>query len=75
MEEDKIVENLPVKSKSLRITSLKKRLQTEIKKINPKVKEKICKKRKLSKYRRNTANAKEREMMKKMNDVSERSSI
>jgi len=69
MEEDKITESLPEKSKSLRKTSLKKRLQTEIKKANPKAKEKVANKRKLSKYRRKTANAKERERMKKMNDV------
>merc|ERR1712154_410951 len=69
MEEEKIAESLPEKSKSLRRTSVKKRLQTEIKKINPAVKEKVSKKRLLSKYRRKTANAKERERMKKMNDV------
>merc|ERR1712106_815009 len=69
MEEEKIVETLPEKSKTLRRTSLKKRLQTEIMKSNPRVKEKISKKRILSKYRRKTANAKERERMKKMNDV------
>merc|ERR1712117_970869 len=69
MEEEKIAESLPEKSKSLRRTSVKKRLQTEIKKINPAVKEKVSKKRLLSKYRRKTANAKVRERMKKMNDV------
>ena len=69
MEENMIAESLPEKSKSLRKTSLKKRLQTEIKKANPKAKEKVTKKRKLSKYRRKTANAKERGRMKKMNDV------
>merc|ERR1712128_390471 len=69
MEEEKIVETLPEKSRSLRRTSVKKRLQTEIMKINPRVKEKISKKRTLSKYRRKTANTKERERMKKMNDV------
>merc|ERR1712117_79241 len=68
-EEEKIAESLPEKSKSLRRTSVKKRLQTEIKEINPAVKEKVSKKRLLSKYRRKTANAKERERMKKMNDV------
>ena len=55
MEENMIAESLPEKSKSLRKTSLKKRLQTEIKKANPKAKEKVTKKRKLSKYRRKTA--------------------
>merc|ERR1719369_1194961 len=69
MEEEKIVESLSEKSKSLRKTSLRKRVHVEIKKIIPKVKEKCTKKRKLSKYRRKTANAKERERMKKMNDV------
>merc|ERR1712013_426346 len=69
MEENMIAESLPEKSKSLRKTSLKKRLQTEIKKANPKAKEKVTKKRKLSKYRRKTANVKERGRMKKMNEV------
>ena len=69
MDEEGIVENLPTKSRSLRRTSLIKRLETEIKKSNPKVKVKIPKKRKLSKYRRKTANAKERERMKNMNEV------
>merc|ERR1712106_667094 len=69
MEEEKIVETLSDKSRSLRTSSVKKRLETEIKKSNPKVREKISKKRMLSKYRRKTANAKERERMKKMNDV------
>ena len=69
MDEEMIVETLPDKSRSLRRTSVKKRLETEINKTNIKVKEKISKKRTLSKYRRKTANAKERERMKKMNDV------
>ena len=69
MGEEMIVETLPDKSRSLRRTSVKKRLETEINKTNIKVKEKISKKRTLSKYKRKTANAKERERMKKMNDV------
>ena len=69
MEEENIVERLPEKSRSLRRTSVKKRLQTEINKERTKVKEKGCKKRLLSKYRRKAANTKERERMKKMNDV------
>merc|ERR1712183_495878 len=71
MDEEQIVNTLPDKSKSLRKTSVKKRLQTEIKKANPKLKQKICKKPKLSKYQRKVANAKERERMKKMNEVFE----
>jgi len=69
MEEEKIVETLPDKSRSLRRSSVKKRLDIEIQKTNGKVKEKVSKKRVLSKYRRKVANAKERERMKKMNDV------
>ena len=48
MEEEKIAEKLSEKSKSLRRTSLKKRLLTEIKGEKPPLKEKISKKRKLS---------------------------
>ena len=69
MESENIVEILPDKSRSLRKTSVKKRLETEIKKRSGKVKEKISNKRTLSKYRRKAANAKERERMKKMNVV------
>ena len=69
MEEDTIVERLSDKSKSLRRTSVKKRLQTEINKKRVKVKDIVSKKRILSKYRWKAANAKERERMKKMNDV------
>merc|ERR1711970_909040 len=69
MEEETIVERLSDKSRSLRRTSVKKRLQTEINKERTKIKEKGCKKRLLSKYRRKAANTKERERMKKMNDV------
>ena len=69
MEEDTIVERLSDKSKSLRRTSVKKRLQTEINKKRVKVKDIVSKKRILSKYRRKAANAKERERMKKMNDI------
>jgi len=71
MEEDQIVDTLSDKSRSLRKSSVKKRLEAEIQKTNSKVKEKISKKRTLSKYRRKQANAKERERMKKMNDVFE----
>ena len=69
MEEETIVERLSDKSRSLRRTSVKKRLQTEINKEKSAVKGKGLKKRQLSKYRRKAANAKERERMKKMNDV------
>ena len=69
MEEETVVERLPDKSRSLRRTSVKKRLQTEINKKKVKVKDNFPKKRKLSKYRRKAANAKERERMKNMNDV------
>ena len=69
MEEETVVERLSDKSRSLRRTSVKKRLQTEINKKKVKVKDIVSKKRILSKYRRKAANAKERERMKKMNDV------
>merc|ERR1711874_158201 len=69
MEEEGFEEKLPDKSRSLRKTSVRKRVETEIKKRNGKLKEKVSKKRTLSKYRRKAANAKERERMKKMNDV------
>ena len=71
MGEDQIVDTMSDKSRSLRKSSVKKRLEAEIQKTSSKVKEKISKKRTLSKYRRKQANAKERERMKKMNDVFE----
>ena len=71
MGEDQIVDTLSDKSRSLRKSSVKKRFEAEIQKTSSKVKEKISKKRTLSKYRRKQANAKERERMKKMNDVFE----
>ena len=66
---EKSVETLPDKSRSLRRTSVQKRLETEIKRSQPKLKEKISKKYRLSKYRRKTENAKERERMKKFNEA------
>ena len=71
MGEDQIVDTMSDKSRSLRKSSVKKRLEAENQKTSSKVKEKISKKRTLSKYRRKQANAKERERMKKMNDVFE----
>jgi hypothetical protein len=64
-------ETIPVKSLSLRKTSVKKRLETEGKRKQPRTKGKLSKKARLSKYRRKSANAKERERMKKQNDVFE----
>ena len=64
--------DLPVKSRSLRKTSQKKRLETELKKVKTKGKGKISKKPRLNKYQRKMANAKERERMKRMNDVFDR---
>ena len=72
MEEDSIVSNLSDKSRSLRKTSVKKRLETELKKVSKRRKEKICKKPRLNKYQRKVANAKERERMKRMNEEYER---
>ena len=70
--EQNIVSNLSDKSRSLRKTSVKKRLETELKKVNKRRKEKICKKPRLNKYQRKVANAKERERMKRMNEEYER---
>ena len=46
-----------------------KRLVTEQRRSQPKVREKIPKKYRLSKYRRKTENKKERERMKKFNEA------
>merc|ERR1712200_337115 len=61
--------SLPCKSLSLRRSSVAKRLLTEQNKTQPKVREKISKKYRLSKYRRKTENAKERDRMKKFNEA------
>ena len=71
VEDDRSVESLPEKSLSLRRSSVQKRLMTEKKRSQPKVREKISKKYRLSKYRRNTENAKERDRMKKFNQAFE----
>ena len=71
-EKEDSVTDLPVKSRSLRKTSQKKRLETELKKVKTKGKGKISKKPRLNKYQRKMANAKERERMKRMNDVFDR---
>merc|ERR1719222_1008246 len=62
---------IPSKSRSLRTTSVRKRLEIEVKMAQPKTKGRLSKKARLSKYRRKSANAKERERMKKQNDVFE----
>ena len=64
---------IPDKSRSLRKTSVKKRLETEVKRKEPlkSMKDRLSKKARLSKYRRKSANAKERERMKRQNDVFE----
>ena len=73
MEEDNIVNSLSDKSRSLRKTSVKKRLETELLKKTKKVsKNKISKKPRLNKHQRKVANQKERERMKRMNEVFER---
>ena len=69
MEETKDVSPLPCKSLSLRRSSVAKRLVTEQRRSQPKVREKIPKKYRLSKYRRKTENKKERERMKKFNEA------
>ena len=72
MEEDNIVNSLSDKSRSLRKTSVKKRLETEMKKTKKVHKNKISKKPRLNKHQRKVANQKERERMKRMNEVFER---
>ena len=74
VEDDAIatpVVTIPSKSRSLRTTSVRKRLEIEVKMKQPKTKGRMSKKARLSKYRRKSANAKERERMKKQNDVFE----
>ena len=61
------VETLPDKSKSLRRSSVQKRLETEMGRSQPKVREKISKKYRLSKYRSKMENAKKGEWTKKFN--------
>ncbi|CAB4060397.1 TX [Lepeophtheirus salmonis] len=63
---------LPIKSRSLRAKSIAKRLETERNKNAPRVRkprQKVCT---MSKYRRKTANAKERDRMKQVNDAFEK---
>ena len=63
-------EIIPDKSRSLRQSSVAKRLETEKARRQPRVKERSSKKY-MSKYRRKTENAKERERMKKFNEAFE----
>ena len=68
---------LPDKSRSLRQSSVARRLETETRRQGGQVtglggvKEKVSKSKRLSKYRRKTENAKERERMKKFNEAFE----
>ena len=63
-------EMIPDKSRCLRQSSVAKRLETEKARRQPRVKERTSKKY-MSKYRRKTENAKERERMKKFNEAFE----
>ena len=63
-------EIIPDKSRCLRQSSVAKRLETEKARRQPRVKERSSKKY-MSKYRRKTENAKERERMKKFNEAFE----
>jgi len=63
-------EIIPDKSRCLRQSSVAKRLETEKARRQPRVKERTSKKY-MSKYRRKTENAKERERMKKFNEAFE----
>merc|ERR1712024_246691 len=65
-----VTENIPDKSRCLRQSSVAKRLETENQRRQPRVKERTSKKY-MSKYRRKTENAKERERMKKFNEAFE----
>ena len=61
--------NFPESSRALRKSSLKKRLETQKKLAQPKVRQKTSKKYRLSRYRRKCENAKERQRMKKFNEA------
>merc|ERR1712038_691795 len=63
-------EIIPDKSRSLRQSSVAKRLETEKARRQPRLKERSSKKY-MSKYRRKTENTKERERMKKFNEAFE----
>ena len=65
-----VTENIPDKSRCLRQSSVAKHLETEKQRRQPRVKERTSKKY-MSKYRRKTENAKERERMKKFNEAFE----
>ena len=66
---------LPDKSRCLRQSSVARRLETETRRRGRldtgMVKERVIKSKRLSKYRRKTENAKERERMKKFNEAFE----
>merc|ERR1711953_178646 len=69
-EDQAETEIIPDKSRCLRQSSVAKRLETEKARRQPRVKERSSKKY-MSKYRRKTENAKERERMKKFNEAFE----
>ena len=69
-EDQAETEIIPHKSRCLRQSSVAKRLETEKARRQPRVKERTSKKY-MSKYRRKTENAKERERMKKFNEAFE----
>merc|ERR1711953_932971 len=69
-EDQAETEIIPDKSRCLRQSSVAKRLETEKARRQPRVKERSRKKY-MSKYRRKTENAKERERMKKFNEAFE----
>jgi len=71
-EEDPGAVNIPSKSRSLRARSIQKRLLTELNKDAKKQRGPKPKSGTMSKYRRKTANAKERNRMKQVNDAFER---
>ena len=63
-------QTIPDKSRCLRQSSVAKRLETEKARRLPRVKERTSKKY-MSKYRRKTENAKERQRMKRFNEAFE----
>ena len=65
-------EDLPSKCQSLRLRSIRKRIETEQNKLKPKSRRPRERPAPLSKYRRKTANARERERMQEVNVAFEK---
>ena len=72
IENDVSPEDLPSKCQSLRIRSIRKRIETEKNKLLPKTRRPRERPAPLSKYRRRTANARERQRMQEVNVAFEK---